>query len=224
MKEVQIKNRYYVKTGWFKGKDGKWRFEIDDSKLQYRYAGETGKLAEYIRHDELFANYPKLRKVNVKFADLPKRKRGSFSPWDNTIRLSNKLKENPVRTLIHEIQHAIQWIERFEHGGNIKEALKTVRKQAGKYLAANDPKYRVMKKNAQQRKQYIDNYIKRMYNADTIEEAGYQAYRDLYVEQEARRTAERLPLRAEERRRSYPEIGERSVLRSETKRKHLGKN
>lgn len=43
-------------TGWFRGMDGKWRFEIDDSQMQYRKAGDAQfrqDHPEYVRHQEL---------------------------------------------------------------------------------------------------------------------------------------------------------------------------
>ncbi len=43
-------------TGWFKGMDGKWRFEIDDSKAQYYRAGDarfSRTHADYARHQTL---------------------------------------------------------------------------------------------------------------------------------------------------------------------------
>ena len=65
-------------TGWFKGYDGKWRFEIDDSKSHlienpkltlhgnntdgfYR----TGKLSDVYSNAELFKAYPELKNVTV---------------------------------------------------------------------------------------------------------------------------------------------------------------
>ena len=42
-------------TGWFRGMDGKWRFEIDDSSMEYRAGGDARLLEEsgYRRLDEL---------------------------------------------------------------------------------------------------------------------------------------------------------------------------
>jgi len=43
-------------TGWFKGMDGKWRFEIDDSNAQYYRAGDarfSRMHADYARHQTL---------------------------------------------------------------------------------------------------------------------------------------------------------------------------
>lgn len=47
-------------TGWFQGMDKKWRFEIDDSNMQYHRAGDARFAemhADYARHNELTQRY-----------------------------------------------------------------------------------------------------------------------------------------------------------------------
>ena len=36
----------FRQTGWFKGADGKWRFEIDDSKMKYRHQGDLNYMKD----------------------------------------------------------------------------------------------------------------------------------------------------------------------------------
>nr|DAH12370.1 MAG TPA: Large polyvalent protein associated domain 23 [Bacteriophage sp.] len=182
-------------TGWHKGKDGKWRFEIDDSGMRLDRSGERrgidrstalreynrrwnaliskvttqqqrnilrkyvnaadsgsfdetlyrqladefgsafedyaaaleakresrdyseGKvLADYLRHDALFAAYPELRDTEIIFEKLEEGENGYYSAQENAIHLSNKLKNAPEDTLLHEIQHAIQAYEGFSGG------------------------------------------------------------------------------------------------------------
>lgn len=111
-------------TGWFTGADGKWRFEIDDSGMEYHerrteegaVPGQT--LADYIAHDELFKNYPQLRKVGLEFAEMERGVNGQYDPETNTITLSNELRSAPEATLVHEVQHAIQRAEGFARGSN----------------------------------------------------------------------------------------------------------
>lgn len=58
----------WKKTGWFKGDDGKWRFEIDDSgakMLPLKDERVSYKLNEVIEHSELFKQYPELENVYV---------------------------------------------------------------------------------------------------------------------------------------------------------------
>ena len=154
-------------TGWFRGMDGLWRFEIDDSGMEYSSWGDmnredqaeyarfrelekkfivgsvteeeqaelrrlidegrgpgraeeqgTLKLSDFIRHDELFRNYPQLRKTGLMFRRLPEGVNGSYSPEHDVISLSEDLRNAPEDTLIHEIQHAIQRAEGFAKGSS----------------------------------------------------------------------------------------------------------
>ena len=41
-------------TGWFKGGDGKWRFEIDDSEMDWSMSGEYHRNPDIRRYNELF--------------------------------------------------------------------------------------------------------------------------------------------------------------------------
>lgn len=110
-------------TGWFRGADGKWRFEIDDSGMVYhdRSGGVPGQtLADYLTHDELFANYPQLRKTKLEFAELGRGIQGQYDAGTDTITLNEALRDAPEGTLIHEIQHAIQRAEGFARGANDK--------------------------------------------------------------------------------------------------------
>ena len=46
----------YRETGWFRGADGQWRFEIDDSSMRYYKGGDANfrKMPPgYVRHQEL---------------------------------------------------------------------------------------------------------------------------------------------------------------------------
>ena len=114
----------FRETGWYTGADGKWRFEIDDSGMQYNRRGEDAvpgqALADYLTHDELFRSYPQLRKTQLEFADMEKGVRGQYDAANDTITLSNELRDAPEDTLIHEIQHAIQRAEGFAQGANEK--------------------------------------------------------------------------------------------------------
>lgn len=116
----------FRETGWYTGADGKWRFEIDDSGMEYNprreedgaVPGQT--LADFLKHDELFRSYPQLRKTRLEFADLGRGINGQYNAETDTITLSNELRDAPEGTLIHEIQHAIQRAEGFASGANTK--------------------------------------------------------------------------------------------------------
>ena len=110
-------------TGWYRGYDGKWRFEIDDSKMRFinhrEESRRTWKLDELIRHDALFAAYPELRNYTVLNFAFEDGINGVFSPGLNRIMLNPNLDRAGKRAaLIHEIQHAIQVIEGFAAGSS----------------------------------------------------------------------------------------------------------
>lgn len=108
-------------TGWYRGYDGKWRFEIDDSKMHFINHREdsrrTWKLDELIRHDALFAAYPELRDYTVLNFGISDDVEAAFYSGLNRITLDPRLSRAEKRAaLIHEIQHAIQLIEGFTAG------------------------------------------------------------------------------------------------------------
>ena len=113
----------FRETGWFTGADGKWRFEIDDSGARYDPRNQEGAvpgqtLADFLQHDELFKNYPQLRKTRVEFEDLGRGLQGSYSRSTDTITLNESLRDAPEDVLVHEIRHAVQAAEGFAQGAN----------------------------------------------------------------------------------------------------------
>lgn len=120
-------------TGWFKGADGKWRFEIDDSDAKptdkwgalldksSKYARQYGySLSQVLDHPALFAAYPELKSFRV-YADssIGAGTKGTLSIEDGRIRINNSMAGSDLfSTLLHEIQHGIQSIEGFASGGS----------------------------------------------------------------------------------------------------------
>ena len=124
-------------TGWHKGADGKWRFEISDADAKYigkeamEQAAENDpykmaemRLEEVLDHPALFAAYPGLRDVSVAYeassaADGDLYYGANYNAEDNVITIGNGLDEaTQLSALLHEIQHGIQNIEGFATGGN----------------------------------------------------------------------------------------------------------
>lgn len=107
-------------TGWSRGLDNKWKFEIDDSKAKYKEEkirlGKAVNLNEVLEHKDLFKAYPDLKKVKVKeIANLDAR--GVYSPNFDCIFISENLPtQEKLKSLIHEVQHAIQVREGFAVG------------------------------------------------------------------------------------------------------------
>ncbi|HHV49075.1 MAG TPA: hypothetical protein GXX56_08980 [Rhodocyclaceae bacterium] len=128
-------------TGWFKGNDGKWRYEISDAdakftgkdNLEQAAEADPYKLAELplgdvLDHPALFAAYPKLRNITVAY-EATSAAGGdlyfgaSYNSTDNTISLGNGLDNaQQLSALLHEIQHGIQNIEGFATGGSLEIA------------------------------------------------------------------------------------------------------
>lgn len=124
-------------TGWFRGMDGKWRFEIDDSAMELRgdyrdfldnqHTERGMRLSELIYHSSLFNQYPQLASIDVAF-DIPETS-DTYGSWSGSwggaqhISLNQKLLADGMEgelldTLIHEMQHAIQDTEGFASGSN----------------------------------------------------------------------------------------------------------
>jgi hypothetical protein len=120
-------------TGWHQGADKKWRFEISDEDMDWKKSfdaipeSELFKeekaipLSEVIDHPELFAAYPFLEAIQLikrkAFADFRRTTQGYFN--DNELKIVvTPYAQDPLSTLLHEIQHAIQMYEGFAKGGN----------------------------------------------------------------------------------------------------------
>ena len=128
--EAENKDPRVIKlaTGWERGADGKWRYEVEDVKsinkevFNSLYGGETYntvKLPQLIGEDnDLFTSYPQLKEVDVARNSI--NSLGVFSRGGNgQITINEKLTSlAALPTLIHEIQHAIQDIEGFARGSN----------------------------------------------------------------------------------------------------------
>lgn len=124
----QIRRR----TGWFQDSKGDWKFELsdDDAKIIKKLEkNNTYQLKEILDHNDLYEMYPNLKNNKVKFTDFGIRtdengkkyiKKGRINNITNTISLNNELiskgNDTVLDTLIHEIQHRIQKIEKFTQG------------------------------------------------------------------------------------------------------------
>lgn len=116
------------KTGWFKGYDGKWRFEIDDSSMkvdlnEVNTARKPEYIGDIVENDKLFEAYPQLRGIRYRFENM--KAEGYFSSVNNEIVLNSKFENSDAndpqlqKTLIHELQHAIQHIEKMASGTSV---------------------------------------------------------------------------------------------------------
>lgn len=126
-------------TGWFQGKDGKWRFEIDDSGAMA--LGVEGKLSDVVPHQTLYQAYPDVGAIDVTHRQMPSNLYGKYSPgqtigrpwWARQIDSIVGYEPDPpsiginpshrlnTGTHIHETQHGVQDVEGFARGGSSRE-------------------------------------------------------------------------------------------------------
>lgn len=113
-------------TGWFKGADNKWRYEISDHQAELLVEGlQEGPpvlLESILKHDRLFEAYPDLKGITVK-AVADSDYRGSYDPINDRFEINHtRTPDQQLSTLLHEIQHAIQAREGFAMGGNMERS------------------------------------------------------------------------------------------------------
>lgn len=111
-------------TGWERGVDGKWRFEVPDTTMKASALGEMKPnkrmvLGDVIEHPELFKQYPLLRNLQI-VHDPEKWFYGAFYPGSagRPPRIVLGREGRKPQVLLHEIQHAIQRMEGFAKGGS----------------------------------------------------------------------------------------------------------
>ncbi len=145
------------KTGWFKGADSKWRFEIDDSNFALKDMATRpvekftlfGKADRTISHPNLAAAYGdrlpfeydlgvspsrggSMQSPTYWGVDLPDRgiKAGDVQDFGR-IRARGKNADEVKDITLHELQHAVQNTEGFSLGSNVSE-------EAARLAAARD--------------------------------------------------------------------------------------
>ena len=208
-------------TGWERGADGMWRYEMPDAMIKdtmdvggghivKRYEDDMlwngGKLSDVIDAPELFKAYPNLKDVRIEtdaiMNDMPSN--GEYNAKTNTITIHADELKYMNSILNHEIQHAIQSIEGFDRGGSprlvrgeIKKRLAEVTKQIRQLRAEGkeDEAKAIVEKN------------RGLYNAYQAND-DYNSYKSLAGEVEARNVQERMNMSPEERRRTLAESTE----------------
>ncbi len=120
-------------TGWGKGPDGKWRFEVDDSNSGFRrdllqtehHQGrryEVGRLEDALEHPEFHKAYPDAGQMDVaNYSFSNGGTAGSYHPQGSLMPAQIAMWDDGGRsTLTHEAQHHVQEAEGFARGGNAK--------------------------------------------------------------------------------------------------------
>lgn len=127
------------------GIDGKPRFEIPDTgiKITGLFGNEPqgmlsklfgrkkerpstfsyeGKLGDAIEHDLLFENYPQMRDINLRVDVGPSETVSGVHQWQGMnqgadVHITAPSVGDAIETLVHEMQHNVQWREGFAMGG-----------------------------------------------------------------------------------------------------------
>lgn len=184
-----------ARTGWWLGKDGKWRYEIDDSALSFDRNGYTDNamyLADYVRHDKLFAAYPWLRGVKLKVVDVVAGNdnlNGLYNHHDDTIYLKDGRTDKQMKsTLLHELQHVIQEYEGFATGANPNAAAALLLNSAYNDLKRDSRFAKI--KSPDEKMRIVKQYIERT-TGNSFESQAQNYYYTNYGEQESRAVQER---------------------------------
>ena len=121
--DQEIRRKLFEHLNVYEGADGKARQEIPDHAAKLRIgAGESRSqgLADVLDHPELFEAYPILQQVRVNPKPAAADQGGAaFSKRANQPpRIEFNPNSNSAKTdLLHEVQHAVQWLEGFAKGG-----------------------------------------------------------------------------------------------------------
>jgi len=157
----------FDQTGFFKGVEGKWKYEVPDDNLAFRGGNldytqiqpwQTRSLPmnalhpvmEQRRTNPLFGaiDFPELQKAYPELQDttaylnkapdwLKRSDSGEYSRGNKRIEVNGSNEAGMRSTMAHELQHGIQGLEGFAGGGNPQH----VKKQIYEAFAKNMPEY-----------------------------------------------------------------------------------
>lgn len=205
----QTQQEVWNQTGWLQGKDGRWRFEIDDSgaQLDLTKAGPGATLKDVLYHPELFRQYPQLGEVAVKFQPLPDSNTlARYNSRNNTITFNTQPKANPSHTplevTLHEVQHAIQAEEGFARGGDLRSA-RNYKIEQLRNLAEHMPEYQELP-SIDAKDAFLYDLFLNTTPIRTEKAAQQRAYGELMGEQEASEVMLRKDYSPQERRQKAP--------------------
>lgn len=209
------------RTGWWLGKDGKWRYEISDKEMRFNPDGfvkNPTTVGDYVKHDQLFAAYPWIADIPVYVSDVvggDPSSLGRYIPSEKIIEIKAGITSEKARTVLaHELQHVIQNTEHFASGTNTVVATRYLINLAYD-LVKNNPEF-VAKKKPQDKMDYIIGYIEAKDNTTLDEYARYYYFRN-HGETEARNTAKRLDMTDAERK-AIPVVNDGDVYTRESVR------
>jgi hypothetical protein len=124
-------------TGWYRGKDKRWRYEISDAEAAADFSSLTAQsqtdpsvevsLDSVLSHPTLFKAYPDFGAYTVTFDPAYSsraRTNGVYLTGQDKIYINPNLsEEKKLSILLHEVQHAVQHKEAFAFGGDPETAM-----------------------------------------------------------------------------------------------------
>jgi len=114
-------------TDWFRGSEGKWRFESPDTNAALNWPSPQGTpLKDVLIKPELYEAYPQIRDFPVhRIVDDPSLHAGvATDPMTGEAQymvLNRHMAADPLETALHEAQHLVQGQEGFARGGSPHE-------------------------------------------------------------------------------------------------------
>ena len=213
---------YWEEKGWYKGNDGKWRFEIDDSKSKLKSDELKGtglyKLGDILEHDELYDNYPELKSLDVFFNPEIRKPGGSYLPYVKEdgkfiapeIEITGKTDPKDIHsTLLHEVQHGIQQMEDFARGGSSELAGTLMRSYEEGIPRLADEIHAAAEAGDTSKAKKLQRKLDRWYNVwehgfEGGEIPTWEAYKRLVGETEARNVQKRMWMSAQEKKMKSP--------------------
>lgn len=210
---AQMKKDVYYQTGWYRGRDGKWKFEIPDTDVhvnsdtirRIRNGGST-QVKNVLNHPELWKAYPEIGDISIRFEDMPKNAKGHYDPGKQEIVLNKKAEAytgsgkagSLPGVLLHEINHIVQFSEGHARGGSLSEFL------------TKDPKYKELIAKLQDAKNTddFDAMSTILPEIDNLKQEAFDKYRKLAGEVESRNVQTRYAMDQDKRVRTMPETTE----------------
>ena len=191
----------YLRTGWEKGSDGKWKYDMVEGKADF-IKQENGKLSDVFDYPALFEKYPDAKNIDIIFKSNMDGE-GLYDEKKNRIFINPSSGPAETRlTALHEIQHWIQNKEGFAKGGSVESARALIDKKINQ--ENNPDKKSVLSKfknlisaretNPGQVKETLAELKK------ISEKSDFDLYESIAGEVEARNVENRLEMTSEERK------------------------
>ena len=134
----------YLETGAYRGADGKWRTEIDDSgayiKTSSTMVGGKYKLHEILSFPKLYKAYPEFKNMTVVFDnDMLPSQLGNYNPDTNILTINSSIYDYDQAELLSAKKQLADWdntVKTYEvlfSGEQIEQQLETLKKKAKQY-------------------------------------------------------------------------------------------